>query len=226
MFLKIETPLGAEIESDDFLILFGNKDANLDNIQKQYPNLQFCRMKQVHGHEILVAQTDGDIRNGDAQFTNNEKWALNVVTADCTPVMIYSRDRRFVAGIHAGWRGVEQRIVPLTIERLEEEGCEPEEMQFFIGPHIEQKSFEVQKDVLDQLLESFEDEDKTSVYKQRGDRYLVHLAKIIEHQLAEYGISSDQINIFSMDTMTNPQFHSYRRDKENSGRQISFIALK
>jgi YfiH family protein len=226
MLLKVETPLGAEIESDDFLILFGNKDASLENLKKQYPDLQFCRMKQVHGHEILVAQNDGDIRDGDAQFTDQKKWALNVITADCTPVMIYCQDRHFVAGIHAGWRGVQQRIVSLAIERLEDEGCEPEDMQFFIGPHIEQKSFEVEKDVLDQLLKSFVNEDKTSVYKQRGDRYLVNLSKIIEHQLAEYGVPAEQIHIFSMDTMTHPQFHSYRRDKDNSGRQISFIALK
>lgn len=226
MFLKVETPLGAEIESEDFLILFGNKNANLESLKKQYPQFQFCRMKQVHGHEILKAQVDGEIRNGDAQYTDQSKFALNVVTADCTPVMIYSPHLQKVAGIHAGWRGVQQRLVPLMIEEFEQQDCDPESMHFFLGPHIEQKSFEVQKDVLDQLLASFENEDKTSVYKQRGDKYLVNLSKIIEHQLSEYGIPSEQIHSFSMDTMTNTDFHSFRRDKENSGRQISFIALK
>ena len=226
MFLKIETPFGAEIESEDFLILFGNKNATLESLQKQYPHFQFCRMKQIHGHEILLAQNHGDIRNGDAQITSKTNWALNVVTADCTPVMIYCADQKWIAGIHAGWRGVEQRIVPQTIQRLIDEGCSPEQMLFFIGPHIEQKSFEVQRDVLEQLLNSFDNEDKTSVYKQRRDRYLMNLGKIIEHQLSEYDIRPEQISFYSHDTMTNSDFHSFRRDKENSCPQLSFIACK
>jgi YfiH family protein len=226
VFSRTETPQGLKIEGDDFLILFGNREARLENLKALYPQLQFCRMKQVHGHTILEAKVEGEIREGDAQLTQQKNWALNVITADCTPVMFFCPRGKYIAGAHAGWRGVQQRIVPLTLEKLKALGCSIGNLHIFIGPHIEQKSFQVQEDVSQALLASFSNPNKSSVVLKNETGFLIDLEKILIEQLQEYGVKPSQIHSDSHDTMTDLRFHSFRRDKESSGRQISFIALK
>lgn len=80
-------------------------------------------------------------------MTNQAKLALCISTADCLPIMIYSPISRWVAGIHAGWRGVASQIFRDTLLKLDAVGVPRESLQIFIGPHIQMESFEVHKDV-------------------------------------------------------------------------------
>ena len=77
--------------------------------------------RQVHGNTVLrvnKAPEDGAAGEGDALITNQPGLALCAQTADCTPVLLYDRETRSIAAIHAGWRGVVAEVIPAAIAAL------------------------------------------------------------------------------------------------------------
>ncbi len=61
---------------------------------------------------------------------------------------------QLIVGIHAGWRGVANRILPKSIARMHALGAPNQEVHVIIGPHIQKNSFEVNFDVRDSILTS------------------------------------------------------------------------
>jgi YfiH family protein len=143
------------------------------------------------------------------------------------PALIFDQKRKVIAAIHAGWRGVANRIIPKTLHRLKESGSRPEDLSVYIGPHIQKMNFEVGNDVRDQIIGSLgavPKEDRDLYFDVLDDeKSLVDLNQVVKTQLHLEGLSSEQVFILHLDTYSNEFFHSYRRDKEKSGRQISFI---
>lgn len=210
--------LGTVIETEDYFAFFGNKDAQVENLKKSFPQFTFKRIHQVHGDAITetTLQSEDFKIKADAHWTRDKNIALCISTADCTPALIYGKD--FVAGIHAGWRGVENRIIPKTIEHLPSAP-----LKVLIGPHIQMDSFEVENNIRDQLLATIQKKSASYSSATTEGKSLVDLHAIVKAQIAEFNLLIwEEIK----DTKTDLNYHSYRRDKEKSGRQQSFIALK
>jgi copper oxidase (laccase) domain-containing protein len=69
-------------------------------------------VKLVHGNEVHHYQQPLPTRpHADAVFTAVAGQKVGVVTADCLPMLIASRDGRFVCSVHAGWQGLASGIV-------------------------------------------------------------------------------------------------------------------
>jgi YfiH family protein len=225
-----QTPLGYELRTPRYLVFFGGINAQLPAIKTAYPELEFVRLKQIHSDAILESDSTAyDLgRHGDAHYSLKSGLGLCVITADCIPAFLYHAETGFVAGIHAGWRGVANKIVPKTIERLKHKGADPSELQVIIGPHIQKKSFEVDVDVKDQILQSVGPKGYSSdllLYeKKENQKYLVDLSEVLKAQLIAENVPLENVFTLHIDTVSSPDFHSYRRDKDKSGRQISFIA--
>jgi YfiH family protein len=225
-----ETKLGLEIKAPNFTVFFGGVDSQLPNLKTAYPELSFVRLKQIHSDAVIKSDSlDMDYQVlGDAHFTD-KNLALCVVTADCVPAFIYDPKRSVIAGIHAGWRGVASRIIPKTIAKLKEDGSNPADLEVLIGPHIQKQSFEVEFDVRDQILSSLgpltSDERADFSEKISDKKALVDLDKVVKRQIQDEGLSLEKLFAINIDTVTDLRFHSYRRDKEKSGRQISFMVL-
>jgi YfiH family protein len=227
--MKLETqPLGTLIETDLLQILLANRNAQLSSLQSLFPSVNFKRIKQTHGDRIVHTSPHAiDFANeADAHYTSDKGLGLCISTADCVPVFIYHHSPQWVMGIHAGWRGIENRIVPKSITALKRLGCAPESLKFFVGPHIQMPSFEVGHDVRDQLLKSIHNPETSFSQDIGPQKSKVDLAKILKTQLVESGVSLENCFFVVKNTVTDQDYHSYRRDRENSGRQLSFIALK
>lgn len=225
-----QTPLGYEIRTPNTVILLGGRQAQLPQIREAYPEFQFLRVKQTHSDHV-VESTDVTLDyqiEADAHFTEKESFGLCVVTADCVPVFFYDQETSLIAGVHAGWRGVASRIIPKTIAKLKERGVNPSHLNVVVGPHIQKNSFEVGLDVRDQILASLwdlPDSEKEIYFESLSDsKVLVDLNAVVKSQLQNEGIEFDRLFNLYIDTVSNPGFHSHRRDKEKAGRQISFIA--
>lgn len=227
-----ETSHGLLIETASMLACLGNKNSSLSELQKSYPHLQFKTLKQTHSDIVLETESSSEpSRTGDAHWTKEKSLALCCVTADCVPVLIYSHQPRLIASIHAGWRGVACRIIPKTIFGLQKRGVQPENLNILIGPHIQLPSFEVGNDVRDQLLESIKNpagqSTEHSFWKHlSAEKSLVDLNAIVKSQLAEFNCQPENIFCEFKDTKTDSHYHSFRRDKDRAGRQISWIVLK
>lgn len=224
-----KTPLGYEIKTPHITAFFGGASAPLIDVKNAYPQFDFVRLKQIHSDAVIESKDSSlDYQVlGDAHFTRAKNLALCVITADCVPVLFYHHGQGLISGIHAGWRGVANRIIPKTIHQLVAQGAAANELDVIIGPHIQKNSFEVGNDVRDQILSSLgplspADRSQYSESLQDG-KSLVDLNLVVRSQLEQEGINPDRLFDLHIDTVTNNEFHSYRRDKEKSGRQISFI---
>lgn len=228
--MEIEkTPLGYEIKTQGMVALLGNAHSKLSAIKAAYPQFRFCRVKQTHSDTVVTSldeSTDYQIE-ADAQMTPNANLGLCVITADCVPVLLFDPVSSVIAGVHAGWRGVASNIIPKTIKAMESSGAQARHIQVIIGPHIQKSSFEVGMDVGESILRSLgplSSADRSLYFEQKSEsKALVDLNMIVKTQIQNAGIEFDHLFNLHIDTVTDLEFHSFRRDKEKSGRQISFI---
>ena len=224
-----ETSWGYELKTDEITILFGGMKAQTVDLRKAFPDLQFTRLKQIHSDAVLETNRySPDYENlGDAHWTKEKNLALGVITADCVPVFLFDPKTKLIAGIHAGWRGVASKIIPKAVEHLVSQSSKPEDLQVFIGPHIQKDSFEVGLDVRDQILSSLgplSPEERHEYFEEiSAEKVLLDLHKVVLAQLGQANVSSENIHSLYIDTVKDLRFHSHRRDKEKAGRQLSFI---
>lgn len=214
-------------------IFWGQKGATIDWLKHSFPTYHFVRGRQVHGdHSAFVSSASDDLVNqADGLMTHHPQVALCSITADCVPVLIYCAHSKMIAAIHAGWRGVANRIVPKTIQTMTGLKAKTSELCVWIGPHIQQSSFEVQEDVKDDILSSLKGLehntflDESNFAQPAASRFHMDLSKILTEQLCQMGVILEQIDISNLDTKSDPKFCSARREPSNPARQISFIVL-
>lgn len=205
-----ETDLGFELQTKDYFVFFGKKDSSIENLEKSYPQFSFKMLHQVHGNDILytTANSENSLK-ADAHWTDEKGIALISKSADCVPLLAYDSENKRILAIHAGWRGVQNRIVPKSLEQL------GSNWEIYIGPHITAQSFEIKDDCLN-LLKLCTNLNQNDWYQNgKADLY-----KILKEQ-----VKGSSIKPFIFDTVTDLRFHSFRRDRDAAGRQNNFIVL-
>ncbi|WP_434640564.1 polyphenol oxidase family protein [Klebsiella sp. I138] len=109
-----------------------------------FPYSEMAPVKLVHGNVVHHYQTPQAERpHADAVFTALRGQKVGVVTADCLPMLMASRDGRFVCSVHAGWRGAASGIIGNSLEHFTRHGVSPDEVIVAIGPHIQACCYEV-----------------------------------------------------------------------------------
>lgn len=85
-------------------------------LQTSAPPLSF--KNQLHGIKIAVAKNNRAERNGDVLITSKSEIPLFIRIADCASIMIFDPEKKVIANIHAGWRGLAAKIIHKTIDHL------------------------------------------------------------------------------------------------------------
>lgn len=178
-------------------------------------------LKQVHGNKYHFVD-DKNMKEltgveGDAIITKTSNIAIGVFTADCVPILLFDKELRIAAAIHAGWRGTNLKITHRVASYMMEElGSAPQNIYAAIGPSIGSCCFEVGEEVF----------SKFNFTSKEGNKLFVDLNKENASQLMELGIGYQNIEDENFCTMHNKElFHSYRREQGHAGRQASFIQL-
>lgn len=222
-----ENPTGFLYETQDFQILMGHKGSNLTALRQHFPSISWSKVHQVHGVE--VKRGPGWLETppqADGQWSDQAQQGLLISTADCVPIFLFHPRPRRVLALHAGWKGVAGRILPESLELLKTEGPKSDWLMF-LGPHIAKQSFEIGPEVRALLEKSCPGKTLEGCFKPgAGDRIFADLGQILREQAESAGISERQIFELEIDTMKDLRFHSYRRDGTQSGRNLSWIALK
>ena len=210
-----EFVLGFELKTSKYLVFFGKKESSLENLKNHYPHFEFKSLWQVHGSDLLQTRKHSENNlKADAHWTNERNTALISKSADCIPFFGYSENLGKILAVHAGWRGVQQRIIPKSLEKM------GSSWDLFLGPHILKDSFEIQNDCLE-LLRTCSTLSGESWYANgKAD-----LFKIVQAQINENSTWKKSLTTLLFDTVTDLRFHSHRRDKDKAGRQNSFIVL-
>jgi YfiH family protein len=176
-------------------------------------------LEQIHSNRAVEALETGLLHQADASFSNQAGIVCAVMTADCLPLLVCSKDGLQVAAIHAGWRGLLAGVIRNTLIAMEANGCS-KDLLVWLGPAIGPDCFEVGSEVREAFLEksmSFND-----AFKQQGnDKWLADIYHLARIELATLGI----VEIYggSYCTFTeHERFYSYRRDAQ-TGRMATLI---
>ncbi len=208
--------------------LTANIDTNYRLLQSAI-GCQECTRRavdQVHGACSLDADSP-EFENGqsaDAMVCSNPHTVLSIRTADCVPILLASEDGRFVAAVHAGWRGVVAQVAIVAARMLAaKSNCPIDRLIAAIGPCIGKDAFEVGPEVLDEFARQFDDR---CIVRERTGKGRIDLQHASVLQLGDIGFSFDRIDPTDRCTFTHAEeFFSHRRDKGITGRMAALIAV-
>ncbi len=193
---------------------------------------------QTHGSRVLLVDTSflsldrstkiSKLYGIDATVTQEKDVFLCATTADCVPILLYDRNKKAIAAIHAGWRGTVERIVEKTVVLMQKTfGSSPADLLAAIGPAISMAYYEVG----DEVLEAFHANgfDLTGAFFRATPHSKMHidLKEINRMELIRLGVLPRHIEKSSYCTFENEHlFFSARRQTVHSGRMLTGILLK
>lgn len=226
---------GSSIQINNIIIFFGNKHSANYIWQNHFPYLDFFYLNQIHGNTIINRTKKTNTADGCYSKYKNE--ALCIITADCLPIMLWEEKSKYIFAIHAGWRGLEQKIINKLLQF--KNICSLKNLKAFIGPHIDFNKFETNEDIANQLLSTinFKKNTKLKLHdicqpafktKKNNDhpnKFYLNLFKIAQIQLINIGLNPNNIFRLNIDTFSNKNYFSFRRNKKKDKkyRQINFI---
>lgn len=186
-------------------------------------------LEQVHGVEVYEAVAAPELTPpvADAVTSRLPAVACAVLTADCLPVLFWSRRGDRVAAAHGGWRGLAAGVLEATLERMQ---VEPAEVGAFLGAAIGPASFEVGPEVRAAFLADLPSEAAAAAVadafaRGRGDRWFADLYALARLRLQWAGVATVQGG--GEDSYRDAErWFSYRRDGARAGRQATLIWIE
>ncbi len=181
------------------------------------PNAKIVYQNQIHSANItLITGHEGIVLESDALITDLPNVFAVVSIADCTPVLLYDPVSKYIAAIHAGWRGTEQLIAYSVLKKLLSLGAKAENVYAFIGASASGANYEVGSEVATLFEKKY--------YSEKPDgKCLLDIKKANLDQLLAAGVPLEHIEVNSRCTISDLDLHSYRRDGKQSGRMFAVI---
>lgn len=95
-------------------------------------------LRQEHGsHAVVVRSASSRTVGADALATDTKGITLTIRFADCQNAVLIVPEKRVIALVHAGWRGVRSHIFSSTMRLLQSEwGIRPPEVWAGLGPAL------------------------------------------------------------------------------------------
>ncbi len=194
---------------------------------------------EVSGHEIVCPnQVHGDgifftvraqrgcgglnritaIDATDAFVTDARRLPMGILTADCLPIFILDKNRKAMALIHAGWRGIEKLIISKTVYAMVSRlSVKPSELLVVVGPSIRPCCYEVGEEFLQHF-------DNFLIW--RGKKIYFDLQEAAMDQLVASGIRKDAIyDSLICTSCHNNEFFSYRKEGSGAGRSMFLVEM-
>ena len=192
--------------------------------------LHFIVAEQTHSDNITVLRElktrgwdslNDAIENCDALITDLKGVVLTILTADCVPILLYDKEKKVVAAVHAGWKGTKAELAAKTVRKMQEVfGSAPEDIVAGIAPAIGRCCYEVGEEVAKHFF------DLPEGYTKKGEKYMLDLSYINKYQLLKSGLKEEHIEMSDICTACETErFFSYRKEQGCSGRFMSMIGM-
>lgn len=180
-------------------------------------------LQQVHGNVCVPWQKSNVLVEADASFSINKNQICCVMTADCLPILISSKQGDWIAACHAGWRGLLAGVIQNTLDCYIKNTSKKNKSDLiaWIGPAISQTHFEVGEEVRDLFVKQNADYASDFI-KNEKQGYQFNFISVAKKILNSYGIDTYGGDLCSYSD--DKRFYSYRRDGE-TGRMASLIWL-
>ena len=177
---------------------------------------------QVHGAKLRLhtAPAAGELiltEEVDGHLTRQPGALLTVSIADCVPIFLVDPERRAVALLHGGWRGIAAGILEAALGALEDEfGSEPRDLWMHCGPSICGECYEVGPEVHAAVRPWVE---------APAAPMPVDLRAAVAERAVARGLVPERITLSTHCTRCGPgAFFSHRGG--SSGRQVGFLGVR
>lgn len=212
--------------------------SNIEYVRQSMGAKNVILLNQVHGVDVLDADNNNlnYTESADGVVTSKANIALAIQTADCVPVLFFSKNS--VGAAHCGWRGAKDGIIrnikDIMLQKLSDIE-DPLERDIFaiIGPSIHQSSYEVGQEYYQSFLDDNQANEIFFINSQRDGHYLFDLPAFIAECLRKCDIKMH--THVQEDTYSMPKkYPSYRRycheavhnkDATRGGNILSVIML-
>ncbi len=211
---------------------------NRDKLQALLPS-QPVWLNQIHSNRIINAaedsQTSAAVIDADGSITTQKNIVAVVMTADCLPALICTRQGSAVAAVHAGWRGLLDGILEQgVVQLLQASAANKEDILVWLGPAIGPNYFEVGEDVRQAFLQRDQWGDPVAAINQcfiplnktasGQNKYLADIYQLARVRLSAVGIDNVSGGHYCTYSEAD-KFYSYRRDGV-TGRMASMIWIE
>ena len=183
--------------------------------QKKYKPLQ---VELIHSKEVIAVNKIDEIQNvkADGIITDNQDFIPTITVADCVPIYLYEPETKVFGVVHSGWKGtgIIENAINLAKEKY---NSEPEDFCIYIGPHIKDCCYDVQKD----RAELFKNEYGQDCIREEGKKYFLSLAKANISILKKLGVKEENIVVSGNCTCCNEVFGSFRRQTQYLPKELT-----
>ncbi|MDD5716360.1 MAG: peptidoglycan editing factor PgeF [Sulfuricurvum sp.] len=193
--------------------------------QMNYNRRNLIHMRQIHSDKIVVVDQNLTFNTPpecDALITNRLNIPLMVMSADCTPILLYDPTNHAIAAIHAGRAGALNHILPKTILGMNSSfGTLPSDLVAILGPSIHGCCYEVNS--------SIEDETRAQGYPNalhyQNEKIYLDVNTILLEQLTSSKVENVEV-INECTSCHCDRYFSYRADRQQTGRIAGVIILR
>lgn len=229
-----------------------NAKNNFPKYEKQYKKLcdnlnwnyeKIIRPFQTHTDVVKSIKQDENCKFGifpenlndvDGIITNEKEIILATASADCILLLFYDPIKKVIANTHSGWQGTFKQISVNTVKQMMQEyNSNPEDIICCMAPSISKEMFEVDEDLYQKFYDKFKTLKRANEIFEKGEikenkqKYHIDTVLINREILENIGLKPENIIESKICTVKNSDIvHSFRVDKENSGRNNAFIKLK
>lgn len=190
--------------------------------------------EQIHGDTVVVIDKEllfsqDIIPVADALVYVKKipaKVCLYARSADCLPIILFSKERQAAAVVHSGWKGSLLNIVGKTVEAMVDVGVAAEEVIACIGPGIAACCYTISSERELAFRQKYP-KWQNMIIAKTDTRPTLSLLKLVYLQLIEAGVSTKNIDWKNFCTSCQTElFFSYRKYQGRlKGENFSFICL-
>jgi YfiH family protein len=187
---------------------------------------------QVHSAEVICTagpRAGQPHRKADAILTDRPEVTLFMRFGDCVPILLHDPVRQVVGIAHAGWLGTVRKILPSTVQAMQERyACRPEDIIAAIGPAIAAHHYPVGSQVVEQVRNAFGGDAQALLGESttsQGNRCTLDLWAANRLLLEQAGVR--RIETAGICTACNTEdWYSHRGEQGLTGRFGVLIALR
>ena len=188
-------------------------------------------VKQVHGIRAIVVRRGesppATRPQGDIIVSDDPGVAIGVRVADCAPLLLHDLVRHAVGAAHAGWRGTAAGAAGSVVRAMQQAfGSRSSDLVAAIGPCLGACCGEVGPEVVDAFRAGGAGPALLAAWFTPGiaDRSFLDLERANRDQLEAAGVRPEAIFGSGLCTKTHlARLHSYRGDRDASGRMVGAI---
>ncbi|MGL5989071.1 peptidoglycan editing factor PgeF [Cetobacterium sp.] len=208
-------------------------DVKLDSDRKKILELLGISQKkiysgfQTHSSNITIIKKDTSqyLEDTDGFLTDRDDVVIFTKYADCLPIYFYDKINKAYGCVHSGWMGSFKKIGENAIKILETNfHSKLENIIVVFGIGISIQNYEVSQEFYEKFKKEFSENLLKDVFVKKEKKYYFDNQKFNYNLMINCGIKKENIISNTLCTFDG-NFHSYRREKESSGRNGAYIFI-